>query len=132
MLILCFYLFVSSRRRHTRCALVTGVQTCALPILLGGGRGEGAADLADQRALGPQAAGLVEEVTHLGRHVAETRRRAEDDRVIARQLVDRGDRRLLEIGRASCRERVWQYVSISVAAVSLKTQHTLSNTITIR
>src|SRR3546814_2339427 len=29
---LCF--FFSSRRRHTRCALVTGVQTCALPILL--------------------------------------------------------------------------------------------------
>src|SRR3546814_3636716 len=24
--------FLSSRRRHTRCALVTGVQTCALPI----------------------------------------------------------------------------------------------------
>src|SRR3546814_16124341 len=24
--------FFSSRRRHTRCALVTGVQTCALPI----------------------------------------------------------------------------------------------------
>src|SRR3546814_9021560 len=30
MLILLF--FFSSRRRHTRCALVTGVQTCALPI----------------------------------------------------------------------------------------------------
>src|SRR3546814_9408806 len=28
--VLCF--FFSSRRRHTRCALVTGVQTCALPI----------------------------------------------------------------------------------------------------
>src|SRR3546814_8582148 len=28
--IVCF--FFSSRRRHTRCALVTGVQTCALPI----------------------------------------------------------------------------------------------------
>src|SRR3546814_1641316 len=28
----CF--FFSSRRRHTRCALVTGVQTCALPISL--------------------------------------------------------------------------------------------------
>src|SRR3546814_4968705 len=27
--------FFSSRRRHTRCALVTGVQTCALPILAG-------------------------------------------------------------------------------------------------
>src|SRR3546814_1244623 len=26
--------FVSSRRRHTRCALVTGVQTCALPIFV--------------------------------------------------------------------------------------------------
>src|SRR3546814_1819950 len=25
--------FFSSRRRHTRCTLVTGVQTCALPIL---------------------------------------------------------------------------------------------------
>src|SRR3546814_19623832 len=31
----CF--FFSSRRRHTRCALVTGVQTCALPILHGTG-----------------------------------------------------------------------------------------------
>src|SRR3546814_16710311 len=30
--------FFSSRRRHTRCALVTGVQTCALPISLCGGR----------------------------------------------------------------------------------------------
>src|SRR3546814_3643957 len=27
--------FFSSRRRHTRCALVTGVQTCALPIWFG-------------------------------------------------------------------------------------------------
>src|SRR3546814_4840755 len=26
------YVFFSSRRLHTRCALVTGVQTCALPI----------------------------------------------------------------------------------------------------
>src|SRR3546814_7959162 len=31
MIGVCF--FFSSRRRHTRCALVTGVQTCALPIL---------------------------------------------------------------------------------------------------
>src|SRR3546814_3994688 len=31
MSICCFF---SSRRRHTRCALVTGVQTCALPIYL--------------------------------------------------------------------------------------------------
>src|SRR3546814_1585802 len=32
-LYICFVFFFSSRRRHTRCALVTGVQTCALPIL---------------------------------------------------------------------------------------------------
>src|SRR3546814_20203014 len=31
---LVFLFFFSSRRRHTRCALVTGVQTCALPIWL--------------------------------------------------------------------------------------------------
>src|SRR3546814_4710854 len=31
-LCLCVFVFFSSRRRHTRCALVTGVQTCALPI----------------------------------------------------------------------------------------------------
>src|SRR3546814_13602537 len=29
---MCYLFFFSSRRRHTRCALVTGVQTCALPI----------------------------------------------------------------------------------------------------
>src|SRR3546814_1360585 len=28
----CLFFFCSSRRRHTICALVTGVQTCALPI----------------------------------------------------------------------------------------------------
>src|SRR3546814_1218819 len=31
------FFFFSSRRRHTRCALVTGVQTCALPICWAGG-----------------------------------------------------------------------------------------------
>src|SRR3546814_19237506 len=32
LLLVCVRFFFSSRRRHTRCALVTGVQTCALPI----------------------------------------------------------------------------------------------------
>src|SRR3546814_2942511 len=40
-----FYFFLSfvfsSRRRHTRCALVTGVQTCALPISYDFGLGAG-------------------------------------------------------------------------------------------
>src|SRR3546814_3550889 len=35
MLSVLFFL-LSSRRRHTRCALVTGVQTCALPIWIAG------------------------------------------------------------------------------------------------
>src|SRR3546814_9061324 len=33
---LCVVFFFSSRSRHTRCALVTGVQTCALPIYRAG------------------------------------------------------------------------------------------------
>src|SRR3546814_9895927 len=33
LVVLCDSFFFTSRRRHTRVALVTGVQTCALPIL---------------------------------------------------------------------------------------------------
>src|SRR3546814_8483746 len=53
-----FIFFFSSRRRHTRCALVTGVQTCALPILVGpvimdlGGRQPVAVQLRNQRPIG--------------------------------------------------------------------------------
>src|SRR3546814_9109236 len=43
-------LFFSSRRRHTRCALVTGVQTCALPILWWGWPGR-------ERLVRPRAPG---------------------------------------------------------------------------
>src|SRR3546814_3341746 len=42
---LCVLFFFSSRRRHTRCALVTGVQTCALPI---------SGDVLDARSLLPR------------------------------------------------------------------------------
>src|SRR3546814_15113217 len=38
---MCCCFFVSSRRRHTRVALVTGVQTCALPICARAGAGAG-------------------------------------------------------------------------------------------
>src|SRR3546814_8509126 len=48
MLLICFFFF-SSRRRHTRCALVTGVQTCALSISGSIGRSKGA--LSDHRAV---------------------------------------------------------------------------------
>src|SRR3546814_9987431 len=45
------YVFFSSRRRHTRCALVTGVQTWALPIYPGEHVGRGAIARQDRRAL---------------------------------------------------------------------------------
>ncbi len=54
--------------------------------------GEGAADLAVQRALGPEAAGLVEEVRHLRRHPAEAGAGADDDGVVVREILDLGDR----------------------------------------
>src|SRR3546814_6859397 len=52
-----FFLF-SSRRRHTRCALVTGVQTCALPILMTAAIGLFLDDIADavERRWYPQEA----------------------------------------------------------------------------
>src|SRR3546814_3673778 len=54
-------LFFSSRRRHTRCALVTGVQTCALPILHGGDHiaDDGTAALGNPHAVVRQLAGLA-------------------------------------------------------------------------
>src|SRR3546814_8010906 len=98
--------FFSSRRRHTRFALVTGVQTCALPISPSAlhhpppypspTRGEGA-ELRGHKNPPPPRWGRVG--VGVGR-VA------------------------MQIGRASCRERVCQYVSISVVAVSYKKKQT--------
>src|SRR3546814_2395291 len=45
--------FFSSRRRHTRCALVTGVQTCALPILAPADADADAVHRGDRRLLEP-------------------------------------------------------------------------------
>src|SRR3546814_9747819 len=53
-------IFFSSRRRHTRCALVTGVQTCALPISKSG---DSSRDRATRGTLGrwvPAFAGMTE------------------------------------------------------------------------
>src|SRR3546814_9069112 len=90
---LLFFFFFSSRRRHTICALVTGVQTCALPILS----------------------------SAIATFVAEIRKRCPLDNPLSAKGVARGRRRGArasgrqgnpgeQIGRASCRERVCQYV----------------------
>src|SRR3546814_8625597 len=79
-----FFFFFSSRRRHTRCALVTGVQTCALPISSDPTKSRG--------GLRPDAA-----LRRIGR---DARSHHRDPTPPLRH----------QIGRASCRERVCQYV----------------------
>src|SRR3546814_5809987 len=90
-----WFFFFSRRRRHTRCALVTGVQTCALPI---------STEVDDAVVLLVTAA----TVTHRDVAVVIAARIARlgfEQGCIARAFVQLG-----EIGRASCRERVCQYV----------------------
>src|SRR3546814_9487881 len=95
------FFFFSSRRRHTRCALVTGVQTCALPIWAIYHHLMIAVRL-DWRGGEPVAGDDALEACWAP---AEA---------LPRPLCARA------IGRASCRERVGQYVEISVVAVSFK------------
>src|SRR3546814_1607937 len=101
-LIFFFVFFFSSRRRHTICALVTGVQTCALPIwtywptralslevLRRGGR------VTRFDHGGGTGINLLEEVWNL------------TDLSVSTRFVVPTE---AKIGRASCRERVCQYV----------------------
>src|SRR3546814_1902741 len=99
VLVFCF----SSRRRHTRCALVTGVQTCALPISV------------EQSVFGGQAK-LQWKVDWAMRWYAL----GVDYEMCGKDLTDSvtqsgkivkilgGRKPEGQIGRASCRERVWQ------------------------
>src|SRR3546814_2400921 len=83
----CFFFFFSSRRRHTRCALVTGVQTCALPISARSMLSvSSASKRVDARRLSRFMRGALPSNTGIGMST------------------------VLQIGRASCRERVCQYV----------------------
>src|SRR3546814_6319889 len=102
------FFFFSSRRRHTRCALVTGVQTCALPIY----------DLLARSAVDVDG----ELVAHGARRQKHRRLLPSSSAVIAQRRFTLGSsprcssptgasamaRR--KIGRASCRESVCQYV----------------------
>src|SRR3546814_8622046 len=107
--------FFSSRRRHTRCALVTGVQTCALPIYRLIQIAMDGSQKIPQRWL-----------ETLAWHQARGRRCASLEQAVAawiaflRSGVHPIDDPLADqqIGRASCRERECQSVYISVVAVS--------------
>src|SRR3546814_9274163 len=84
-----YLLFFSSRRRHTSCALVTGVQTCARPISM---RRSGTNPTAAAAVLLDTFGALTPDIrAGIGDFLQEAR----------------GDE---EIGRASSRERVCQYV----------------------
>src|SRR3546814_1549115 len=102
-------MFFSSRRRHTRCALVTGVQTCALPISI-------------SVLIYPSVLSLLRKTVvplfQAFSHVAmlnpdppEDGKSAGDFGILATTLKRYSENHSgEEIARASCRERVCQYV----------------------
>src|SRR3546814_8384026 len=101
-----FCFFFSSIRRHTRCALVTGVQTCALPI--------------SQRRQGA----TIEQVVHAAlvrysRYVdPETGESCAPEKVLAwlalqrrmRQRFRSEERRVGKECVSTCRSRWWTYL----------------------
>src|SRR3546814_10917262 len=117
------YFFFSSRRRHTRCALVTGVQTCALPILRtkrrsshvfvsdapGYPRPLFVTDAAINVVPGLEGKrDIVQNAIELAHALG-----VPEPRVAILSAVETVTAKLqstLEIGRATCRERVCQYV----------------------
>src|SRR3546814_950280 len=90
----CRFVF-SSRRRHTRCALVTGVQTCALPI---------------SRTLPVTEPTLLFYPAGAPHRFLPRAGAAAPLLTCAAVHFEGGSRHPLEIGRASWRERVCQYV----------------------
>src|SRR3546814_6863310 len=109
---LCIYFFFTSRRRHTRCALVTGVQTCALPIWALTGCDPGPYGVqAAIAALHDEAADV--ETTDWPQIVAlydvlariEPSPAVDLNRAVALAMRDGP-----EVGRESCRARAWPSV----------------------
>src|SRR3546814_3319751 len=109
--------FFSSRRRHTRCALVTGVQTCALPIFDSytaditrtfpvSGKFSKAQRAVYEIVLAANKAAI--KTLKVGESVGKPHEVA--TRILTEGLVKLGLLKGNEIGRASCRERVCQYV----------------------
>src|SRR3546814_4301879 len=112
----CFFFFFASRRRHTRCALVTGVQRVLFRSGAGRDRMEPALAVArlpeggEKRAL--LAQDLLRDQLADAQHLVAVIGIRDHVAVLAEDVE--------EIGRASCRERACQYVSILWVAVSVK------------
>src|SRR3546814_12127972 len=142
------FVFFASRRRNTRCALVTGVQTVCSSDLLAAACSELpqlAKKIADDALFGVTGGSPTHDRID-GRfgaaHADQIRSAPPEERTalgdtpyslaelrwsLAHEAVVHLDDLLLrQIGRASCRERVCQYVSISVVAGSLQKKQTKS------
>src|SRR3546814_3664595 len=94
---MCVYFFFASRRRHTRCALVTGVQTCALPISAGE-EGLAAGEIA--RRLGVQQSTLSDHLRALaaaGVVIFDRKGRSIIYRANSKTMLD-----LIEFMRSTC------------------------------
>src|SRR3546814_2274424 len=95
--------FFSSRRRHTRCALVTGVQTCALPIWR-----KSILDLLSSEPQLRSKRELIEKFIDC--YLPKLQSANEVEAAFDKFWTEEREHRIQEIGRASCRERVCQYV----------------------
>src|SRR3546814_4967787 len=105
-----FFVLFSSRRRHTRCALGTGVQTCALPIYADrpDDRGRRHADLVGGAGQPVAARGgdVLDEGEYrlvvLGREIADPGR---DQLGLRRRAAGSEERRVRKEGVSTCRSR---------------------------
>src|SRR3546814_7491089 len=118
-----FCFFLSSRRRHTRCALVTGVQTCALPIYsrVNFLTRRLASHVTTKRGM-PKPAVIATGSAPIGGYSMEVEHGGDDghDRADDEELPE-GDRKArLPNGKASRRERGRQYVEIWGVTVDFK------------
>src|SRR3546814_6899205 len=107
-MIMYYLFFFSSRRRHTRCALVTGVQTCALPIS-GRAMYQGNIAVAFGKYVeewGDRMDPVLLAFIEWGKAYTLADFRSAQ---YARTRLFRTIQVLFEIGRASCREKVCTY-----------------------
>src|SRR3546814_5615312 len=91
---ICFFFF-SSRRRHTRCALVTGVQTCALPIfpmmniINGGEHADNPIDVQEFMVM-PVGAGSIADAVRWGSEIFHTLKKGLAQKGLATAVGDEG------------------------------------------